>query len=172
MLTKTKTIFLLLLAVYTLGCHSEDHIDKYKINLDSLKTLPDGFYAYRRGRIYYEDVNIEKYRIWFNLDNSGNVGNISKMEDFAGGNTDEAMPGKYGIDTFEHKARVQKFIRLSRKFRFGHINVDRHKKISFSYRDGLAEQYVKALNDSIEKVYLGNNNFHLLKNGWFEYIDK
>ena len=55
---------------------------------------------------------------------------------------------------FENKILMQKFVDLSNKFKFGHINVDKANKISFSYNDGLSEQYVRTFNDSLKDIYL------------------
>jgi hypothetical protein len=166
-------VFILFVTVFNFGCKNQNHIDKYDVNLELLKTLPNAFYAYRRGNIYYEDGKLKEYRIWFNLDNFGNVKNIFKIEDFADNNANEiATIRKYKIDTAEKKILMQRFINLSRKFKFGHINVDKSNKISFSYQDGLREQYVKTLNDSLSNIYLKNKDFRLLNNGWFEYVEK
>ena len=155
------------------GCKTGNHIDKYGINLDSLKKLPDGFYAYRHGSTYFEDLHSEKYRLWYNLDYSGDIESIFKVEDFKTKGTDNRETiSKYGIDTAESKMNMQEFINLSNKFKFGHIRIDRNNKISFSYKDGLAEQYVKAFNDSVKSTYLQKAGFKLLDNGWFENIDK
>ena len=78
----------------------------------------------------------------------------------------------YAIDTLLSKSCTQIFIDLSRKYSFGHILVDRKNKISFSYKDGLAEQYVKALNDSINNAYLKKKNFVLLSNGWYQNTEE
>ena len=163
-------VLFLFIAIFSLGCKNKNHIDKYEVNLDSLKTLPNAFYAYRRGNIYYEDLQVKEYRIWLNLDDFGNVKSIFKIEDFADKNADEITTvNKYKIDTTEKKILMQRFIDLSRKFKFGHITIDKTNKISFSYRDGLPEQYVKIFNDSLKNLYLKNDDFRLLNNGWFEY---
>lgn len=160
------------ITIINAGCKRENHIDKYNVNLDSLKTLPDNFYAYRRGRIYLEDLKVEEYRIWFNIDKEGNVEDISKIEDFKNINSKtETVIKTYAIDTFLSKTYAQKFIDLSRRFKFGNVCIDKNNKISFSYKDGLAEQYVKALNDSINHLYANKNDFKLLKNGWFENLE-
>ena len=141
--------------------------------MDSLKTLPDGFYAYRRGNIYFEDIHLKKYRIWLNLNNLGNVKSIIRVEDFNNRNAEvKETISKYRIDTVEQKNNLQKFIDLSREYKFGHIGIDKNNKISFSYKEGLSEQYVKSFNDSIENLYVKNIDFILLNNGWFEYIEK
>ena len=67
---------------------------------------------------------------------------------------------------------MRKFVDLSRKFRFGHICVDKANKIAFSNQDGLSEQFVKTFNDSLKNIYLINKEFKLLPNGWFEYLDR
>jgi hypothetical protein len=75
-------------------------------------------------------------------------------------------------DTSDLIRNAQEFINLSRKYKFGHIKIDRKNIISFSYRDGLSEQFVKTLNDSVKTLYLENKDFELLGNGWFENRDK
>lgn len=163
-------VFLLFMTVFNFGCKEKNHIDKYEVNVDSLKTLPDGFYAYRRGNIYYHN---EKYVIWLTLDNSGNAQDIFRISDLADQNSDKTTTiNKYNIDTTENKINMQRFIDLSRTFKFGHIKVDKSNKISFSYQDGLSEQFVMTFNDSLKDKYSSNMDFKLLTNGWFEYIDR
>jgi hypothetical protein len=158
------------MTVFNFGCKEENHIDKYEVNVDSLKTLPDGFYAYRRGNIYYDN---EKYMIWHTLDNFGNAQNIFRISDLADQNSDKTTTiNKYNIDTTENKIIMQRFIYLSRKFKFGHIKVDKSNKISFSYQDGLSEQFVITFNDSLKNKYSNNKDFIFLTNGWFEYVDR
>ena len=155
-------VLFLFIIIFSLGCKNKNHIDKYEVNLDSLKTLPNAFYAYRHGSIYYEDLQLKEYRIWLNLDDFGNVKSIFKIEDFADKNADEiATVNKYKIDTTEKKILMQRFIDLSRRFKFGNITIDKTNKISFSYRDGLPEQYVKTFNDSLKNLYLKNDDFRL-----------
>lgn len=158
------------MAVFNYGCKEENHIDKYDVNVETLKTLPDAFYAYRRGNIFFDN---EKYMIWYSLDNSGNVEDIFKISDLTDQNSDKTVTiNKYKIDTIGNKIVMQRFIDLSRKFKFGHIKIDKSNKVSFSYRDGLSEQYVMTFNDSIKANYLKNKNFKLLENGWFENIER
>lgn len=168
---KIQAIVIILFAtVFNFGCKEMTHIDKYEVNLDSLKTLPDGFYAYRRGNIFFDN---EKFMIWYTLDNSGNVKDVFRISDMADQDSEEAATIKrYNIDTTANKIDMQRFIDLSRKFKFGHIKVDRLNKVSFSYRDGLPEQYVKTFNDSLKEKYSNNKDFKILTNGWFEYIDR
>ena len=64
-----KNLLILYVALSIAGC--ENHIDKYKVNVDSLQTLPDGFYAYWRGRVYVQDEKDSIYRIWYSLAQSG-----------------------------------------------------------------------------------------------------
>lgn len=164
---------LLLVGVLHNGCKSENHIDKYDVQLGALKTLPDGFYAYRRGSLYLGDSTGERYKIWFGIDFLGAVKEIFKVEDFKYRNADKlATVKKYNIDTLQSIETIKKFVRLSKKFRFGHINIDKSIKISFSYKDGLAEQYVRPMNDSVQKMYTSKKDFRLLANGWFEYVDQ
>lgn len=173
-MTKFKEIqtlvIILLVTVFNFGCKEENHINKHDVNVDSLKTLPDGFYAYRRGNIFFDN---EKFMIWYTLDNSGNVKDIFKVSDLTDQNADKtATINKYNIDTTGNKIVMQRFIDLSRKFKFGHIKVDKLKKVSFSFRDGLSEQFVMTFNDSLKNKYSNNKDFKLLTNGWFEYIDR
>ena len=163
-------IFIVIMTIFSFSCNDKNHIDKYEVNLDSLKSLPDAFYAYRRGNIYSDNG---KFMIWFNLNNSGDVKNIFEITDLTDRNAgDTETLNKYKIDTTEHKIIMQKFLNLSRKFKFGHIYVDKANKISFSYQEGLTEQYVKTFNDSLKVRYINSKDFRLLDNGWFEYIEK
>ena len=116
--------------------HCTNHIDKYQVSLDSLQTLPDGCYAYRRGNVYVEDVKNERYRIWYSLTGSGNIKDITQIDDFKNTtgktNNDKAVViNKYRIDTVSSKAIAQRFIEFSRKFRFGLLKID--KKIESSF---------------------------------------
>lgn len=161
------------LTIVNAGCKNENHIDRYNVSLETLETLPDGFYAYRRGRVYSEDLKLERYRIWFNLDAFGNIESIFEIEDLRNRNADEITTIKnYNIDTVENLKNIKKFIDLSKKFKFGHINIDRVNKISFSYKDGVSEQYVRTLNDSMHQLYATKMNFKFLQNGWFENAEK
>ncbi len=109
----------------------------------------------------------------YTLDNSGNVQNIFKINDLADLNSDNLMTiDKYNIDTTENKIIMKRFIDLSRKFKFGHTKVDKLNRISFSYKDGLSEQFVMTFNDSVQDKYSKDKDFKLLKNGWFEYIER
>lgn len=174
--TMKKLIFIVLLITLIVSCNGNDntnHIDKYEVNIDSLKLLPDNFYGYRRGSIYIEDLKLKKYRVWFHLDDLGNIKNIFRIDNFK--NYKEkinSVKKTYTIDTLEFKKNAQKFIELSRKYKFGHINIDRENKIYFSSKDGLSEQYVMVLNDSLKNIYMKNKEFKLLENGWFENIAK
>jgi hypothetical protein len=163
-------VIILLLTVFNFGCKEENYIDKYDVNVKSLKTLPNGFYAYRGGNIFFDS---EKFMIWYTLDNSGNVKDIFNISDLTDQNSDRTtIINKYNIDTTDNKIVMQRFIDLSRKHKFGHIKVDKSNKISFSYRDGLSEQFVMIFNDSLRNKYSNNKDFKLLSNGWFEYIDR
>lgn len=160
-------ISMFFLTIYCVGC--TNHINKYKVNIDSLLVLPDGFYAYRRGRAYCENIKTERFVIWFDLDDDGNIENVFKITDFKRLDAaNETVIRKYGIDTSSYKTQMQQFINLSKKYKFGHIYVDRNNKIIFSYKNGLFEQYVKTFNDSTRNVYLKDKDFRLLDNGWFE----
>jgi len=158
------------MTVLSVSC--SNHIDTYQVQLDSLEILPNNFYAYRGGGVYLTDLKAENYRIWFNLDDNGNVQDVSKIENFRNKNDDlQTVIHTYAIDTSASKAYAQTFIELSRKYRFGHLLIDKTDKISFSYKDGLPEQYVRTLNDSVKNLYLTNKDFRLLENGWFENVE-
>jgi hypothetical protein len=173
MTVRNKIYTIIFFTIVNSGCKTENHIDRYNVSLDSLKTLPDAFYAYRHGRVYIEDLNLERYRIWFNLDVLGNVESIFKIEDFKNSSADKTTTIKnYNIDTLENLKIIQRFINLSKQFKFGHISIDRANKISFSYKDGLPEQYVRTFNDSMRYVYANKKNFKSLQNGWFRNVEQ
>lgn len=162
-----RYFFLLLFVTTFFSCNEgANHIDRYKVDIGQLKTLPDNFYAFRRGRLYTAS---DDYMIWYNKDWNGNIANVLNIIDINNheGSTADAIR-KFNIDTISEKETAQHFIDLSRKFKFGHIKIDHKNKIAFSYRDGLNEQYVMPLNDSIKAVYSKNHDFVLLPNKWFE----
>ena len=71
--------------------------------------------------------------IWFTLDNYGNVKNIFKITNLSNPKaTSLSSLDKYKIDTSEIKIDMQKFLELSRKYKFGHIKVNKEKKIYLS----------------------------------------
>jgi hypothetical protein len=170
-----KIFFVTILLASFICCNMSDiknHIDKYEINIDTLKTLPNNFYAYRRGSIFIEDTEYKNYRLWFRLDELGNIKNVFRVDDLKNYKENpNSVLKKYNIDTLQFKKNAQKFIELSRKFKFGHINIDKENKIYFSNRDGLSEQYVKVFTDSLKIKYSNDKQFKLLKNGWFENIE-
>ena len=167
---RIKGILFYLIIIINSGCSSENHIENNNIQIDSLKILPNSFYAFRRGRIFVENIKPKSYRIWYDIDRGG-VENIYKIEDFQNrNNTVERIIAKYGIDTNLCKKNVNLFIRLSRKYEFGHLSIDQQNNIFFSNRDGLLEQYAYPFNDSVRKRYSRNSNFRLLQSGWFENI--
>jgi len=165
---KFLKLFLISILLSTLfySCRKENHIEKYNVDIEKLKKLPDNFYAFRHGNLYIEN---KYYRVWFNKTLNGNVNNIFKIDDFqTNENTKAEIIKIYNIDTIKIKKDAQEFINLSRKFKFGHIEMNRNIKISFSFRDGLYEQYVKAMNDSVKNKYKNDEDFLLLENNWFE----
>ena len=130
-------ILLFLFAILSMSCETENHIEKYEVRIDSLQILPNGFYAYRRGRIYYTS-QAKNHRIWFNFDSLGNVGNIVKIDTFQTKNNHTVKAfNQLKIDTLEYKIVMQKFVDLSKKFKFGHLRIDKTNKISFSYKQYL-----------------------------------
>ncbi len=175
-----NSILLLFIGILVFGCKSYNHIEKYGVDIDSLKTLPDGFYAYRGGRVYQEEMMADTYRVWFNLDDLGNIENIEWIQDLMyrepyktshPERNNESLIADYKIDTLRNKTITQKFIDLSKKFRFGHLLVDKKKKISFSVIDGLPEQYTFPLQDSVTEVYFKNPSFKKLPSGWFVNVE-
>ncbi len=154
------------------SCNNKNHIEKYNINLNDLKILPQNFYGYRHGSVYLEDIEHNKYRFWFRLDENGNIKNIFRIDNFQNSKDSLQVLQKFNIDTIKEKKNMQNFIELSRKFKFGHIRMDTINKCYFSTIDGLSEEFVKTFNDSVNKIYLKNKDFKLLKNGWFEKIKK
>ncbi len=149
------------------ACKHQNHIDKYGLKVESLIKLPDNFYAYRRGRIFIDD---HENLIWFNLGKFGNIENIERISTKNSSINHNKLYTKK--DSADFKINAQEFINLSKKYKFGHINIDRKNKISFSYIDGLSEQFVKTLNDSMKMAYLESKDFKLLDNGWFENRNK
>jgi len=114
-------VILLSFCVLSMGSCSQkgtNHIDKYNINAEELKTLPDNFYGYRKGTVR---ITSPEYIIWFRLDAHGNIKNVLRIG-HPGDDTGNSIH-IYGIDTTEAKRTAQHFINLSRKYKFGHINV-------------------------------------------------
>lgn len=135
--------------------------------------MPDNFYGYRRGSIYIEDLKLKKYRVWFHLDDLGNIKNIFRIDNFKNyKEKTNSVIKMCNIDTIQLKKNARKFIELSRKYKFGHINIERENKFYFSSKDGLSEQYVIVFNDSLKNIYMKNKEFKLLENGWFENVEK
>lgn len=158
----------IILATIILGCDHKSHIEEYNIDIKELQKLPDNFYAFRRGNLYYSN---EDYMIWFNRTINGNLKNIIRINDLRNTESNIIETIKlYNIDTVKSKIIAQQFIELSEKFKFGHIKIDKKNKIAFSHRDGLVEQYVKVFNDSLKKKYDSDNDFKLLSNGWYECV--
>lgn len=167
-----KFFYLVITCFIFLSCNNRNRSEKNFLNLEELKSLHENFYGYRRGSVYLEDINLEKFRLWFHLDENGNVMNIFRIDNFKNLKDTLNVLDLYQIDTILEKKNMQKFIELSRKYKFGHIRIDTINKSYFSSRDGLSEEFVKTFNDSLTNLYLKNKNFKLLKNGWFENINK
>lgn len=161
-------IFLFLLITISFGCESKSNGDTQHVSPDSLLTLSDGFYAYRNGRIYFTDSD-NRYRIWYDLTFSGNLGEEFRIDDFVNDVVDKSMViKKYSIALSENRSNMKQFLHLSRKFKFGHISIDRSSKIAYSSKEDLSEEYVHPLTDSTMQLYQSNKRFILLKNGWFK----
>mgnify|MGYP000306605618 CR=1 FL=1 len=105
--------------------------------------------------------------VGFDWDNIDDVFNVQDFNDFD--LPTEKVILKYNIDTDADKEIIQRFIKLSRKYRFGHIYINREEKIYFSHKQGLAEQYVIAFNPKVENEYANRKDFIKLPNGWFQY---
>ena len=131
--------------------------------MEDLKTLPENFYGYRKGSVYLEDLDFKKYRIWFNLNENGNLKNIFRIDNIQNPKDSLQALKIFKIDTIQEKKNMQKFIDLSRKFKFGHIRMDTINKCYFSSIDGLSEEFVKTFNDSLTNQYLENKDLKLLK---------
>jgi uncharacterized protein YqfB (UPF0267 family) len=168
---KSICLFILLFVLIS-SCDNQNHIEKYNINLSELKTLPQNFYGYRRGSVYLEDLEHKKYRLWFHLEKNGNIKNIFRIDNLQNLKDNSKALKTFKIDTINEKRNAQKFIELSRKFKFGHIRIDTINKTYFSSIDGLSEEFIKTFNDSVTKIYSKDKEFRLLKNGWFEKIKK
>lgn len=161
-------MYLFLLIAISIGCESKHGGDTQHVSPDSLLTLPDGFYAYRNGSIYFTDSD-NRYRIWYDLTFSGNLGEEFRIDDFANDGVNKSVIiKKYNIALSEKRSTMKQFLHLSRKFKFGHIRIDRTSRIAYSSKEDLSEEYVYPLTDSTMRLYHSNKRFILLKNGWFK----
>lgn len=164
----TTGIYLLVLVAISIGCESKHGEDTQQVSPDSLLTLPDGFYAYRNGSIYFTGSD-NRYRIWYDLTFSGNLGEEFRIDDFANDVVNKSMTiKKCNISLSENRSNMKQFLQLSRKLNFGHISIDRSSKIAYSSKEELSEEYVYPLTDSTMQLYQSNKRFILLKNGWFK----
>ena len=163
-------VSLFLVSLLFVYCKEPNHIDKYAVNADSLQTLRNGFYAYRHGSVF---LNNGQYMLWMRLNQDASPGSIFKITDLTKDSTNHAsVITRYKIDTLAQTLLLKKFVQLSKRYKFGHLSIDKQSKLAFSSEDGVKEQYVLALNDSVKQAYLSNAEFRLLENGWFEYIRK
>lgn len=157
-------LFILLLA----SCNG-NHLERYNVDVNELKTLPENSYAYYRGTVM---VSKEDVIIWYNIDHDGNIVNISKIQDNKDPKASTAQAiEKYALDTVTQKAAAVHFTELAHKYHFGHINVDHKNKIAYSTNQDITEEYVYPLNDSIRIYYLLGGRYDNLENGWFGYND-
>lgn len=164
----TTGIYLLVLVAISIGCESKHSEDTQQVSPDSLLTLPDGFYAYRNGSIYFTGSD-NRYRIWYDLTFSGNLGEEFRIDDFANDVVNKSMTiKKCNISLSENRSNMKQFLQLSRKLKFRHISIDRSSKIAYSSKEELSEEYVYPLTDSTMQLYQSNKRFILLKNGWFK----
>ncbi len=166
------TLFLiigLILLKYT--CNNKNHIDQYNVDINELKKLPNNFYAYWRGGIYVSDLN-ENYRLEFDLNNQGNVGDLKNISNLKNQTiTQDSTIALYNIDTLKKKNDLQHFVNLSKKYLMGHAYIEKEKLIYFSYHKDVRQQYVMPLNDSLKMIYSNDESFQLLENDWYEYLD-
>lgn len=150
-------------------CRSKNHIEQYKVEIDSLKKMPNGFYAYRRGVVYQTDIKSENYRIWFELDDNGNVGDIFRIENFKHpGVHDSISIMEHHLDTIFCRQTEQRFIELSRKYKFGHLLVEKDSEICFSSIDGLPVEFAYPFSRTKVQEYQKDSQFKKLKTGWYE----
>jgi hypothetical protein len=162
---------LIAIAVSTLAaqCESKNHIEKYQVDIETLKKMPNGFYAYRGGRVYQTDIKCEKYRIWFELDDEGNVGDIFRIQNFKHPGVEDSISiQEHHIDTLFCKQTEQQFIELSRKYKFGHLLVNKNSEICFSSIDGLPVEFAYPFSWTKEQEYQKRPYFKRLGNGWYE----
>lgn len=140
----------------------------YEENVDvkELRTLAPGFYAYRRGSLYTNDIELKKYMIWFHLNKDGNVGKIFRIDNLQNYKDTVDVVSKFKLDTIAIRNNMEKFLLLSKKYGFGHVYIDPENKIYFSRIEDLSEQYVMPFNVSVEKKYSNNKDFEL-ENNWF-----
>jgi len=144
-----------------------NHTERYSVDINELKTLPDNFYHYRGRLIVHKDNGL---MIWYNTDSNGNITNIWKVEDNTSHETSTAeIIEKYALDTIKEKIAAVRFTQLSHKYHFGHINVDHKNKIAYSTNEDIVEEYVYPFNDSVTVHYQKDNNFKKFENGWFKY---
>ena len=156
-------IHLILFLCLIVGCGNP--IDNYQVNVDSIKTLPIGLYAFRGRQNYY---STENYMVWVNRNGNNKLMAVTRITEHANPKATAAETiRKYQIDTSESKKLIQSFIGLNRKYGFGHIDIDSNK-IGLSYHPDISEQYVWTNNDSIKTYYLNVLEFRLLDNGWLE----
>jgi hypothetical protein len=164
---RSNFLILLLFGLLFSEC-SRDYAD-HDLPVDALLTLPDGIYAHRHGRIYHSPIG-ETYRIWYDQSLTGKIGDIFKIEDFQDNEASRlATLTKYSIDTVSDKLLVQKFKDLSTKYGFGHLYIDRKNIVYFSSRDGVAQQYVMPMSDSVKKKYANDPDFVSTEISWFKY---
>jgi hypothetical protein len=161
---------LVIITALVLASCTGNHPGRYNVDINELKTLPDNSYAYFRGTIIVHKQ--DEVMIWYNIDDDGNIVNISKILDQKDpkATTTQAIE-KYALDTVTEKAAAVLFTQLSHKYHFGHINVDHKNKISYSTNEDIVEEYTYPLNDSLLNLYKNNFGFERLENGWFRRKD-
>jgi hypothetical protein len=161
-----KPIFYLILLFFLVSCNGK-HIERYSVDINDLKTLPDNFYHYYRGAVIVSKSN--DVMIWYTIDVNGDILKILKVLDNKSPKASTAQTiDKYALDTLMEKASAVRFTQLSHKYHFGKIKVDHKNKIAYSTNEDIVEEYVYPFNDSITAVYKNDDIFTNLKNGWFK----
>lgn len=158
-------IFITITALVLASC-TGNHPERYNVDINELKTLPDNSYGYFRGTIMVHKQ--DEVMIWYNIDDDGNIVNISKIMDNKDPKATAAQAiEKYALDTVTEKAAAVLFTQLSHKYHFGHILVDHKNEIAYSTDPDIIGEYVYPLNDSVLHLLQNHIGFKSLKNGWF-----
>ena len=151
-------------------CNTDSHIDRYKVSIDSLLSLPTGFYGHRGNQVYVEDLKVIEYRVWMDVDDENDILNVSKLENFKS-ETNTSIDHLSPIDTSYAKLLGQRFVDLSKLFKFRHLLVAKNLKVSFSTKEDVQEEYVYPLSDSAKQSYQENKDFKTLGKGWFQNMN-
>lgn len=162
---KIFTCIVILLLISCTGTHPL----RNNVDVNELKTLPDNLYMYW-GK--WLTVSNDDITVWYNIDDNRNIINIYQVAN-AKSKKDELpqIIEKSAIDTIRAKATAVLFTRLSHKYGFVYINVEHKNKIAYATYEGIREEYVYPLNDSVMQHYQNDFGYGKLENGWFGRID-